>query len=166
MIYVTVGMHFQAFDRLIRKMDEYAGSTKEDVVMQIGVSKFVPKNARFFRFLDRDSEIETLMHDARIIVSHAGAGTILMGLSAGKPMIVVPRLQKMEEHVDDQQLDLTRVLSEAGLITPLYDVDAIDDAIERSSHVLSDSVPDRRLQYYLKSILRCGNGDVQSPRHT
>jgi UDP-N-acetylglucosamine transferase subunit ALG13 len=47
MIFVTVGTHYQGFDRLIRKMDEIAGKIEEDVIMQIGSTQYKPINAKY-----------------------------------------------------------------------------------------------------------------------
>jgi beta-1,4-N-acetylglucosaminyltransferase len=52
MIFVTVGLHYQGFDRLIMKMDALAGMIDEEVVMQIGSTKYKPENAKYFDFVD------------------------------------------------------------------------------------------------------------------
>ena len=51
MIFVTDGTHYQGFDRLITKMDEVAGKIDDEVAIQIGSSKYHPKNAKWFTFL-------------------------------------------------------------------------------------------------------------------
>ncbi len=123
MIFVTVGMHYQGFERLIRKMDEIAGKIDEEVVMQIGSTQYTPKFARYFDFVDSDSTIMDYFRNARVIVSHAGAGTLLNTLILGKPIIVVPRLKEFGEHIDDQQLELAKHLSDQGKVFALLDTD-------------------------------------------
>jgi len=131
MIFVTVGFHYQGFERLIRKMDEIAGKIDEDVIMQIGSTKYTPKNAEFFDFIDDDEKIAYYFGDARIIVAHAGAGTIMDAVRLKRPLIVVPRLQKFNEHVDDQQLELAEAISNACKAVSVYEIDDLEAAISR-----------------------------------
>ena len=41
---------------------------------------------------------------ARVVVSHAGVGSVLTALANGKRPVVVPRLHRFGEAVDDHQL--------------------------------------------------------------
>jgi len=155
MIFVTVGMHYQGFERLIKKMDEIAEKIEEKVIMQIGCTKYQPENAEFFDFVDADEKILDLFKQARVIVSHAGAGTLLVALSFGKPIIVVPRLKKFGEHVDDQQLELADVLSEAGKVIAVYDVEKLEEAFKNVDKLAFVNVEkDKKLISFLKECLR------------
>jgi len=129
MIFVTVGMHTVGFDRLIRKMDEIAGKIDEEVIIQIGTSSYKPRNAKFFNFLD-EQKMKYYYERSRLIVSHAGAGTIIMALSAKKPIILVPRKKEFLECIDDQQLDLSEKLSQTEGIITIYDVNEIERFLE------------------------------------
>ncbi len=111
MIFVTVGMHHQGFDRLIKAMDEYADQTDEPVVMQIGSASYEPKHAQWFRF-DTQEEVDKLCSTARVIVSHVGAGTIISAFRYQRPIVVVPRRSLYREVVDDHQYELAQALSE------------------------------------------------------
>jgi UDP-N-acetylglucosamine transferase subunit ALG13 len=71
-------------------MDEIAGRIDEAVIMQIGETTYKPKNARYFRFTSNE-EIDRLYEDTRVVVCHAGVGSILTTLEHGKPVIAVPR---------------------------------------------------------------------------
>lgn len=50
--------------------------------------------------------------EADAVVCHAGSGTLRDALAAGHRPIVVPRLSRHGEHVDDHQLELTRALGD------------------------------------------------------
>jgi len=131
MIFVSVGMHHQGFDRLIRAMDDLDTSLGEPVVMQIGASSYEPRNARYFRFAGND-EVESLMEAARVVVIHCGVGSIISALRHRVPLVVVPRLKRYGEHVDDHQLEVARVLGESGRATVLFDVEGLREAIGRA----------------------------------
>ena len=70
--------------------------------------------------MDEEEYVKT-MKDARIIIAHAGVGTILQGLSLRKKMIIAPRLKKYKEHVNDHQLQIVETFEKEGYILPLYD---------------------------------------------
>jgi beta-1,4-N-acetylglucosaminyltransferase len=128
MIFVTVGLHYQGFDRLIRKMDEIAGNIDEEIIMQIGSTKYKPKNAKCFEYID-DEGMTELFNAARIIVTHAGSGTLLDLIRLKRPFIAVPRLKIFNEHIDDQQIELAYALSESYNIVSIYDIEDLEKAL-------------------------------------
>jgi len=154
MIFVTVGMHYESFERLIKKMDEIAGKIDEEVIMQVGSIKYRPKNAKYFNFVD-DDEIMEYFKQARVIISHAGAGTLLNVLALKKPVIVVPRLKKFGEHIDDQQLDLARVLSKEGKVIVVHDIEELEEALKRVEKLRFTNLvkKDEKLINFLKEYI-------------
>ncbi|MDQ0240165.1 glycosyltransferase [Arthrobacter bambusae] len=60
-------------------------------------------------------EMARQLESADVVVSHAGTGSILSALMAGKIPIVVPRTASTGEHVDQHQEDLAGFASEKGL---------------------------------------------------
>lgn len=125
LIFVTVGSHYQGFDRLIKKMDEIAGKIDEKVIMQIGSTKYKPVNSEYFEFAEY-SKIQKLNQDSRIVIGHAGVGSILTALEKKTHLIIVPRLKKCGEASDDHQLEIVRQFSENPNVTVLYDVENLD----------------------------------------
>lgn len=132
MILVTVGTHTQGFERLMKKMDEIAPKLGKKVVMQIGHTQYKPRNCEYFDFASR-RELEELAREAELVVTHGGEGNIIMSLSYHKPTIVVPRLKRYGEHVNDHQLDLTHVLEEEKRIIAVYDIGELEGAISSGS---------------------------------
>src|SRR4030042_3156603 len=108
-------MHTKGFDRLLKKMDEIASSTHEEVVMQIGHTNFRPQNAKWFDFTTEEG-IKEWCKKARVIVTQP-AMSILDAQEQGKPVIVVPRLKKYGEVIDDHQSDFAKELENAGKVT-------------------------------------------------
>lgn len=111
MILVTVGTHNQGFDRLIRPMDELCAELDEHVVMQIGASIYEPQHAEFFRFTSSEQMVE-LTRQASTIVMHAAAGSVILALQMGKALVLVPRLKRFGECIDDHQLQLATQLAQ------------------------------------------------------
>jgi UDP-N-acetylglucosamine--N-acetylmuramyl-(pentapeptide) pyrophosphoryl-undecaprenol N-acetylglucosamine transferase len=60
-------------------------------------------------------ELQKALRAADVVIAHAGAGSALAALEAGKLPVLVPRLSAYGENVDDHQLDLARELSRRRL---------------------------------------------------
>ena len=128
MIFVTVGLHGEGFNRLVEMMEEIAAKTEDKVIIQIGRSNYVPRHAEFFRFREKKG-MGDLYSSAEIIVTHGGVGSIMSALTYGKPVIVVPRLSDQGEHKDDHQLDIMTTFSKLGYILAAYNCTELEKAI-------------------------------------
>lgn len=102
MIFVTVGTQL-AFPRLIQAIDTLAPQLGEEAVAQIGPDAGRYPNLRVHANLT-PNEFEHLFKSARLVVGHAGIGTILSAKRFGKPLILVPRRYSLGEHRNDHQL--------------------------------------------------------------
>ena len=101
MIFVTVGTQLP-FPRLIAEMVNWAGAHNERVVLQTGDTS-VCGTCEAHRSLPSDRFL-ALMEEARIIVSHAGIGSIIAAKTTGRPIILVPRRADLGEHRNDHQM--------------------------------------------------------------
>ena len=107
MIFVTVGTQLP-FERLIKAMDEWAEAHPDtDIFAQVGDTEYVPKNMKYAAKLTPREYAEAFAK-SKIVVSHAGMGTIISGLENAKPMILMPRLKAFGEHRNDHQLGTAR----------------------------------------------------------
>lgn len=61
------------------------------------------------------SEFQSALRDADVVVAHAGTGTALAALEAGKLPLLVPRRKAYGEHVDDHQVPTAAELERRGL---------------------------------------------------
>jgi UDP-N-acetylglucosamine transferase subunit ALG13 len=101
-IIVTVGMQL-GFDRLIAAMDTLAPELGIPVIAQTGKGAYQPRNMEA-RVKIAPSEFEALVGEARLIVSHAGIGTVLTAARCQKPILLMPRRADFGEHRNDHQL--------------------------------------------------------------
>jgi UDP-N-acetylglucosamine transferase subunit ALG13 len=96
------------FDRLIRAVDEIAGRTGAQAFFaQIGDGHYDPVHMPFVRFLPRE-EFARLLAEAEMVLSHAGVGMIADTLKLRKPLLVLPRQERLGEHVNDHQQGTAR----------------------------------------------------------
>jgi UDP-N-acetylglucosamine transferase subunit ALG13 len=136
-------------------MDEIAGKIDEKVIMQIGYTNYKPINADYFSFIDSFEEILRLNRDSRVVVSHAGAGSIVTALKQKTPVIAVPRLKKYNEHINDHQLDIAHAMSDDKNITIVYNIESLEYCLKSNFYFVEgftnhDLVP--QLKNYIVSL--------------
>jgi UDP-N-acetylglucosamine transferase subunit ALG13 len=126
MILVTIGTNEQPFDRLV--LAAAALDVDEPVVVQYGSSRVVEPREGWIEFLPFD-ELSALAQQARVVVCHAGVGSILMARRAGKLPVVMARRHALGEAVDDHQVELSRRLAANGLVTYVEDETGLAEAV-------------------------------------
>jgi len=140
MIFITVGTQFP-FDRLVRAVDKTIGhnGSKETIFAQIGNSSYQPQNFEVIPSLEK-SEFDKHICEASCIISHAGMGTITTALEHNKPLLVMPRLKKYGEVVNDHQVAIARKFEEFGHLLVAYNIEDLPDRIRE----LKNFVPRKR----------------------
>ena len=113
MIVFTIGTS-EPFDRLVSVADTVAETCHERVFVQGGRSRCRLERAELVDFVPYD-ELVRLVSEARIVVTHAGAGSALLALGQGKRPVLVPRLARHGEAVDDHQVHFGRRFENLGL---------------------------------------------------
>ncbi len=124
MILVTLGTQKQQFNRLLDYIEN--SKIKEKIVVQAGYTKYTSKKMEIFDFIDFD-EMEKLINESDLIITHGGTGSIITPLKKGKKIIACSRLEKNGEHVDNHQTELVSIFSKEGYILELNETNNIDD---------------------------------------
>jgi UDP-N-acetylglucosamine transferase subunit ALG13 len=120
MILVTVGTD-KPFDRMMKVVDRWVGeSGRTDVFAQIGEGGWEPRHMPFVHFFD-PAEFKARFAEARLIIGHAGMGTILSALLHGKPILVVPKLARLGEHRNEHQTATAKRMMELGNVNVAFD---------------------------------------------
>lgn len=129
MIFITVGTQIP-FDRLLQMVDSIAPRLGgEEIVAQGCAGSYVPANFTTVRFLDPD-RFDTLLREARVIVAHAGIGTIMSAIEARKPIVIVPRQASLGEHRNDHQLATAAYMAARTGLAVAHDADELLQAIQ------------------------------------
>jgi UDP-N-acetylglucosamine transferase subunit ALG13 len=114
-VVVTLGSGMHAFRRLVGRLVAILPGDVE-VFWQTGSTPVgdLPI-ARRARPLVSARELEGAIRDADAVIAHAGCGSALTALNAGKFPILVPREPEHAELVDGHQVEIARFLSGRGL---------------------------------------------------
>jgi UDP-N-acetylglucosamine transferase subunit ALG13 len=156
MIFVSIGTS-EPFDRLLGAVGEL--DANEEIVAQVGRSRVRPGNARCIEFMSFDETLEH-MRAARVVVSHAGVGSVLTSLQAGRRPLLVPRLREFGEAVDDHQLAFAIRAAASQLAVHVTDLGRLAEHCDRPSAALDPAASPvelaRDLRTYIETVLAAG----------
>ena len=140
MIFCTIGTQ-APFDRFVKIVDEVAAQLDEEIVAQVYKSGYQAKNIKMIDFLPPD-EFNTLFDKARLIVAHAGMGTIISAMRKHKPIIIFPRIAALGEHRNEHQLATAQKMKELGYVYVANSSEELKELLTRSDlkplHELGD----------------------------
>ena len=95
-IILTVGT--TPFNRLVEAADIQLTSNFQ-LTSQISQGSYIPVNHKYFEFSEN---IDQYFKESEIIIAHGGAGTIYKALELNKRLVIVPNLERLDNH----QLDI------------------------------------------------------------
>ena len=108
--FVSVGNAVQPFGRLIGGVIGIREQLPGPLIIQHGHTPIEPcDGVEGVPFLDMD-RFAAYVSSAELLILHAGAGSLIHALQAGKVPVVMPRRAMYHEHVDDHQLELSLAL--------------------------------------------------------
>ena len=110
---VALGTEVWPFTRAVDRILELLPDA--DITWQVGVTDYLRDGEQLQRWLP-PSELRHAMHEADVVIAHAGVGTVLAGLGEGKVPVVLPRLEAQREHVDDHQVEVAAMLDRRSLV--------------------------------------------------
>ena len=114
-VVVTLGTHPRyTFPRLLARLVDILPPGL-DVLWQVGATEIdrMPAGARRQVPI---TEMRRAMREADVVVAHAGVGSALAAMQAGRRALYVPRRRAYGEHVDDHQVAMARELESRNLV--------------------------------------------------
>lgn len=159
MILVTVGTQF-AFDRLVKAVDAAvgAGVVRDEVFAQIA-GGWRPVNMAWVDSLDAE-KFSARVAEADAIIGHAGIGTILAAFEAGKPVLVMPRMKRYGEVVNDHQVATAREFAARGHLLAAFGAEEMPEMIKAllefrpAKRTASGATIVARVKSFLESVSR------------
>jgi UDP-N-acetylglucosamine transferase subunit ALG13 len=129
--FVTVGNATQPFDRLLEAVRSASHLLPAPIYVQYGAAKFEAPGLDAVAFMGME-RFDTEIASARLVITHAGAGSLIHALDRGHVPIVMPREARFGEHVDDHQVELARTLAERGRVIVVRSAEELSAAIGRA----------------------------------
>lgn len=132
MIFVSIGTMDMPFTRMAKAVDEWASTTREEVIVQTGYTHYPYKNVKkYFDFCTKE-EMKKYISDAEILILQGGWGAISEAIELKKRIVVIPRYDKIE-HIHDQ-FQLIRKLDELHCVIGVFNEKELSQKIELAKH--------------------------------
>lgn len=134
-LFVPLGTQKFPFNRLIEALNglvEKGLYKPEEIVMQSSIYEVEPKFTHYE--LIPAAQFEELIDKAKLVITHSGVNSIISCMKRKKPLIIVPRLKKYGEHVDDHQLEIAELMKQKFDVIVVKDLSKLDVAIEEATH--------------------------------
>ena len=130
MILVLLGTFVTPFERPLIEIEKLceAGTIAEEVIVQSGHTIMTSQYMVMRPFID-PKELTELCREARIVISHAGAASLIGAIQLQKKVIAIARLSKYGEHVDDHQLEILEKFATLNYFLPWRENVALDSLL-------------------------------------
>ena len=142
MILVTTGTI--GSNEIIKKVDEIAPRLKDRVFATIGRGTYVPKNCKWVRYTPK---IGVYFKQAKLIITHGGAGTLSDCLLLNKRIIAIP-----QKHTDDQT-DIVNKLNGEKFIIKCENLENLEDYIKDKRTLKKYSKPECKIPDKIEDFL-------------
>lgn len=157
MIFVTVGTQLP-FDRLIKTVDSWCEKQKNTAVFaQVGPKSYLPIHIEHADFIS-PTKANELFSQAKIIVAHAGMGSVLTALKYQKTLIIMPRKASLGEHRNEHQLATAKWVENIPGIFVAWDETELLNLLERCDELAAGNEistdADERLIDYVKNFIQ------------
>lgn len=136
-LFVPLGTQKFQFNRLIKALNalvEKGVFKPEEIVMQSSLYEVEPMFTHYE--LIPASKFEELIEKAELVITHSGVNSIISCMKRKKPLIIVPRLKKYGEHVDNHQVEIAQLMKQKFDVIVVEDMKDLEGAIkEAKNHV-------------------------------
>lgn len=131
MILVLLGTQKNNFNRLLEEIEKCINNNiiQEEVVVQAGYTVFNSNKMKVLDFISQ-KELNNLLNQANLIITHGGVGSIINSIKLEKKVIAIPRLAKFGEHVNDHQIQIVEKFNSEGYIIGIDDVSKLNNALQ------------------------------------
>ena len=132
--FVSIGNAIQPFPRLLDSVCNVISCLPQPLFVQHGWTPFCCDKGDVVDFLGME-EFATAVAQAELVILHAGAGSIIHAIEAGKIPIVMPRRKEMGEHVDNHQVEFAYALQLKDKVVVVESENDFATAIERARNL-------------------------------
>ena len=80
------------------------------------------------------AQFDDLINKAELVITHSGVNSIISCMKRNKPLIIVPRLKKYGEHVDNHQVEIAELMKQKFDVVVVENLAKLEDAIKEAKH--------------------------------
>jgi len=152
--FISIGNSKQKFTRFFNAIHSVIELLPEPIIVQSGYTPFVNNRCNILPFVSMP-EFESLVKSSTILIFHAGAGSVIHALQNGRTPIVIPRVSKFGEHIDDHQVEFACFLGNLGKVLVANNNQELRDILSNpkyEQYFASNSKDQLHLQEEIKRI--------------
>ena len=134
-LFVPLGTQKFPFNRLVEALNalvERGLYKPEEIVMQSSIYEVKPKYTHYT--LIPAAQFDELIDKAELVITHSGVNSIISCMKRKKPLIIVPRLKKYGEHVDNHQVEIAELLKQKFDVVVVKELAELEEAIKVAKH--------------------------------
>jgi len=111
-VVVTLGSELWPFERAASRLLELLPDV--NITWQTGTTEVIHHGTALRRWVPAN-ELRQAIREADVVIAHAGVGSALVALDEGKIPILLPRLARHQEMIDDHQVEFAGLMADKGL---------------------------------------------------
>ena len=154
--FVSLGNGTQPFQRLIDAVLALAPRLPQPVIVQHGNTVVTGGGFVARSFMSMEEFAKSIAH-AELLILHGGAGSVIHAIQVGKIPVIMPRLAKYGEIVDDHQLEFASALAKVGKVVLAEKSEDLTEAVAealRRQRVTRASLETPRTVHMIDAVLR------------
>lgn len=135
-LFVPLGTQKFPFNRLIEALNalvEKGLYKPEEIVMQSSIYEEVEPKFTHYELIPAE-QFEELIDKAELVITHSGVNSIISCMKRKKPLVIVPRLKKYGEHVDNHQVEIAELMKQKFDVVVVEDLSKLEEAIDEAKH--------------------------------
>jgi UDP-N-acetylglucosamine transferase subunit ALG13 len=142
MVFVVLGTWEMPFLRPLLEIEKAVagGVLREPVLVQSGNTAYSSSHMRLVPFFGQD-EFGRMYDRAGLVICQAGVGSIMMGLKRNKKVVAIARRARLNEHIDDHQLEILHMFSRSCSVLPWRGDGDLPEVLGRAEAFVPASYP-------------------------
>ncbi len=151
MLLITVGTEQYQFNALMHWIElliKYQ-LINEDVLVQYGYSTHLPDGSTAYRDFS-EQEFLSFVDRASLIISHCDENTALLLEDKDTPYVLVPRLHRFREYIDNRQMEIADEFEHKGMAIARSPGDLVKFIKLQQTSTVTPKVDETQLCEYLK----------------
>ena len=132
--FITVGNGEKSFSRLFINLEKFFELMPQPIIAQCGNTEFKSPKVKTYKFMEL-GKFKEYISKSKLIICHAGMGTMMQAIQSNKIPVCVPRMAKHDEIINDHQVDIAKALGKQKKIIYVRNFSRIGFYIKKSQEM-------------------------------
>ena len=111
--FVSLGNATQPFNRMVDYLNAVYSLLPQPILVQSGYTLIQEDNYCVKDFLNTSDYLYAIT-SAEVLIFHGGAGSVINAVRCGKKPIIIPRISRLNEQINDHQIKFGHAIYQQG----------------------------------------------------